>query len=462
MDPFHHPRVRRSLAGGVVTLVLVSAGASFPSRSIADEGRAEGFPGDEPAQSARDHPASEPFREPTGVLTLGETLAATLLGNPELKAFSSEVRAREALALQAGLLPNPELGTEVENVGGSGDRQGFEATETTVLLSQRIELGGKRARRRDVAHRGRELASWDYEARRLAVLTQAAKSFASMLVGQKRLAQAEQLVRIANEALEAVERSVRAGASAPVETTRARVALGRVELERSATKRELEEARRRLAASWGASTARFTSVTGELTLISPLPSEEALSRLLGGNPELARWGTELDERKAELSLEEAQRIPDVTVGAGGRRFEDNGDSALVFELAVPLPVFNRNQGAIEAARVRLRKAEQERSAAQLLAQVELAETYRRLTTAYEQASTLEDKLLPEAERAYAGTLDALKKGALRPLDVLEAQRTLFELRTEYLRAHESFHQAAADIERLTGRPLKELAQGGVQ
>jgi len=396
------------------------------------------------------------------VVTLSEALATTLLGNPELKAFSSEVRAREALALQAGLLPNPEFGGEVENVGGSGDRKGFEDSETTLLLSQLIELGGKRARRRDVARFGKELASWDYEARRLAVLTQAAKSFASVLVRQERLVQADELVRVANEALGAVERSVRAGASAPVETTRARVALGRLELERLATKRELDEARTRLAASWGASTARFTSVTGKLALIRPLPSEEALSRLLGGGPEVARWATELDERRAELSLEEAQRIPNVTVGAGARRFEDNGDSALVFEFAVPLPVFNRNQGAIEAARERLTRAQQERRAARLSAQVELAETYRQLATAYEQVSTLEEKLLPDAERAYTGTLDALKKGALRPLDVLEAQRTLFELRTEYLRAHESFHQAAADIERLTGRPLKGLAQGGVQ
>src|SRR5262245_55870264 len=60
------------------------------------------------------------FREPTGTISLRDALAAALLHNPELAAFSSEVRAREARALQAGLLPNPELDTEFEDFAGSG------------------------------------------------------------------------------------------------------------------------------------------------------------------------------------------------------------------------------------------------------------------------------------------------------------------------------------------------------
>lgn len=462
MDLFHHRHPRRRLAEGCLLLLALSASAMLPLAARAQRAAAEPAPSEGSALPELEPSRLEPLREPTGVISLGEVLAATLLGNPELKAFASEVRAREALTLQAGLLPNPEFSSEVENVGGSGDRQGFEQTETTLLLSQLIELGGKRARRKEVAQRSRDLASWDYATRRLAVLTQAAKAFASVRIAQERLAQVKELVRLAEESLTAVERSVGAGATAPVETTRARVALGRVALERSSTERELEEARTRLASSWGASTAHFGNVSGELALIQPIPGEGSLAPLLEKGPELARWQAELEEREAELSLEQTERIPDVTVGAGGRHFEDNGDNAFVFEFAVPLPVFDRNQGAIEAARERVSKAEQERRAAELTVRVELAEAYRRLATAYEQASTLQADLLPEAEKAYAGTLGAFRRGALRPLDVLEAQRTLFELRGEHLDALETYYHAAADIERLTGRPLRELAAGGHQ
>ncbi len=123
-------------------------------------------------------------------LAIGEALARALKFNPSLSAYAWQVRAREAAALQAGLLSNPELSVEAENVFGSGDFSGTGAAETTAVLSQLIELGGKRAKRREVAALGSELAQWDYEGRRLEVLTQTGKSFIAVLAAQRRLEQA--------------------------------------------------------------------------------------------------------------------------------------------------------------------------------------------------------------------------------------------------------------------------------
>ena len=79
--------------------------------------------------------------EPRGVLSLRQALHETLLNNPELLAFSFELRAIEARRLQAGLLPNPELSAELENFGGTGSTRGVQSSETTIQLSQLIELG---------------------------------------------------------------------------------------------------------------------------------------------------------------------------------------------------------------------------------------------------------------------------------------------------------------------------------
>src|SRR3989337_3662608 len=89
--------------------------------------------------------------EPIVVMTLPQAQSLALMKNPELAAFSWEVRARDAQAIQAGLLPNPEINVEVENFGGSRNFRGFNVTETTIQLSQLIELGGKRSQRRYVA-----------------------------------------------------------------------------------------------------------------------------------------------------------------------------------------------------------------------------------------------------------------------------------------------------------------------
>lgn len=66
-----------------------------------------------------EEPQDEAFLldEPTGVLTLREALALALLKNPELAAFSYKTRASEARMVQAGLFPNPAIGTYVENIG---------------------------------------------------------------------------------------------------------------------------------------------------------------------------------------------------------------------------------------------------------------------------------------------------------------------------------------------------------
>lgn len=106
---------------------------------------------------------------PTAMVTLPQALSLALMKNPELAAFSWEVRVGEARTLQAGLPPNPEIGLEVEEFAGSEDRQGVDAATSMLQLSQLIELGGKRSKRAQVAALERDLAGWDYEAKRLDV-----------------------------------------------------------------------------------------------------------------------------------------------------------------------------------------------------------------------------------------------------------------------------------------------------
>ncbi len=401
-----------------------------------------------------------PLVEPSGVLTLTDAVALALAHHPELRVAAAEVQAKQALVGQAGLLPNPEIQGDVENVGGSGARTGFEETESTLRLSQLIELGGKRGARQRLAALDRDLAAWDEQAKRLAIRASTTKAFVGTLAAQERVRLATDLVRLSQEALGAVQRSIRAGASASIEATRARVALGRVTIERARAERELDAARTLLAASWGTEEARFTSLSGDLATRTRLPAEATLVGALVRNPDIARFATERDERRAALAVEEAKRVPNVTVGAGARHFSDNGDDALVVGLAVPLPVFDRNQGGILAAHHRLAGADAAATAAHLSARTALAEAYQRSRAAHEAATELERDILPNARAALRGTIDALHQGLLRPGDVLEAQRTLLELQGEYIRALESVHLAAADMERLCATPLRELANGG--
>ncbi|MDQ3776159.1 MAG: TolC family protein [Pseudomonadota bacterium] len=119
-----------------------------------------------------------------------------LVGNPELAVFSGEVRAREAAILQARLLPNPELNVTATNLGNDVLRD-FDGPQATVSLSQIILMGGKRAAGVRVAGLDRDLAAWDYEVKRLDVLTRVAQGFVVVLQAQQGLVLANDLVALA-------------------------------------------------------------------------------------------------------------------------------------------------------------------------------------------------------------------------------------------------------------------------
>jgi len=406
-----------------------------------------------PPREVTNSPAPPAIEEPTGALTLRQALALALARNPALAAFSWDVRIGEARILQAGLRPNPETGVEVEDVLGTGNFRGAREAQTTLQLSQLVELGGKRAARVNAARLARDLAGWDYETRRIEVFTQTAEAFVEVLNLQQRLALAEDTVGLAEKAVEAVNRRVEAARTFAVEGTKAQVALAAVQIERDQTRRALDAARQRLASHWGNPQARFERVEGNLESTKSVPELERLLERLRQNPEIARWATEISQRESNLKLEKSKRVPDVTVGGGYRRLSGPEDNAFLAGVSIPLPLFNKNQGNIKEAEYQLAKAGDEQRAAELRVRTSLGQAWQRLAAAAAEVAALKEKVLPGAQQAFDTVSLYYTEGRLGYLDVLDAQRTLFASRSQYYRALSDYHQAVIAIERLIGEPL---------
>lgn len=390
------------------------------------------------------------FREPTGEITLRQALSLALLNNPGLKAFSWEVRASEARTLQAGLFPNPEIAVEVEEFAGSGPRSSFDGAETTLQLSQLIELGGKRSKRKQVASIVGNLSSWDYESARLNTFAGTNKAFIEVLAAQSRLTLAENLFRLSQEVFNAASERVKSGKVSPLEETRTRVslALNRIEVERA--KRELTAARKGLSAMWGNIFPQFSQVSGNLENM-PGPPPQSQSEIVIQNPDLDRWEAEIELREAELKLEKANRFPDLTLGAGVRKFNESNDSAGVVGASLPFPLFNRNQGAIAAAQHELARAEEMRRQAEVEIKTTLAQALQSLTSYYFEATSLQKEVLPGAQTAFEAAREGYRQGKNGYLDVLDAQRTLFEVEFQFIDSLAGYHNSLADWERLIGR-----------
>jgi cobalt-zinc-cadmium efflux system outer membrane protein len=394
--------------------------------------------------------------EPNGAITLRQALALALMHNPGLRAFSWEVRASEARTLQASLLPNPELEVEVAEVGGTGERSGFDGAETTIALGQLIELAGKPTKRKRLASLEGRLAGWDYEAERLNVLTEVAHAFVGVLAAQDRLKLAEELVQLSEEILDTVTKRVEGGKDSPVEKTKAQVALASARIEQKQSYQRFASARKQLAATWGSISPGFERATGQLDITFPIPPETELRGLLAQNPDLARWAVETQRRRAALELEKANAITDPKIFGGMQRFNETDDTAVVFGLSIPIPTSNRNQGRILEARHNIAKAQTQRRAAEANLYVALANAYEALSNALIELTALENEVLPGAQSAFDATRQGYRQGKFDYLMVLDAQRTFFYTRARHIESLAAYHGARADVERLIGRSIESI------
>lgn len=393
----------------------------------------------------------------TGDLTLADALERSLRHHPDLVVAECAIAAAEGRVIQAGLRPNPEAGFEVENVAGSGRLRELESAETTLAIGQLVELGGKRAKRLALAGLERELAVWERERERLDVITATRQAFIDVLAAQARLALFEDLVGLAREVQRGVAARVDAGRVSPIEEARAQVAVSRAELDRSRARGELAAARRRLAARWGAEQAEFGNLLGDLRVLPAVPSLGALEAALESNPALARWRTEDERRRRALDLAEAEAVSDLTVSGGLRQFAESGDVGLVFGLAIPIPLFDRNQGTIAAARSELAATGAARQATRLRLLGAIYDGHQALAAAASEVEALHEEVLPLAGRVFEATTTGYEQGKFGYLDVLDAQRTLFEARSRELDALARYQAASADLERLIGLGLEDLA-----
>ena len=340
------------------------------------------------------------FADPTGELALRNAWALALAQGPELAVFAWEIRAEEAAVMQAGLPPNPEIEVEVENFGGSNGFSGFGGSETTIAIGQTILLGGKLRKRVELARLGRDLAGWDYEVARVDALTRVAGDFVATLSAQERLTLARESQELAQRIFSAIGQRVEAGKVSPVERTKARVEFAQARLAHQRAERQLQAARYRLAANWGSTSPRFARAAGDLAEVRMPPPAQGLVERIEHNPDLARWTTEMAARRAAIDLARAEAVGDVTLFAGPKLLEGADETAFMAGMAIPIPLFDRNQGGILEARIRQAQTERIRQAVEVRVRTDLVVAYPSLDAAYTEVQTVLDEIEPSARSAF--------------------------------------------------------------
>lgn len=447
-------------------------------------------------------------------LDLEEALRRVDQDSPRLAAFHWELNAAEARVLQASLRPNPELSLEVEDIrlggggggpageseagltfegglaplagisqGGSNENIGrLRGAEITLSIAQLIELGGKRARRIALATREQQAVAQEYTLLRAEVLAEAAQSFAAVLAAQEQRALAQELLSLLQNTGESIRLRVQAGKVAPLELKRAQTATRLQESQLREREAILNAARIALAGHWGAAEVDFAQAEADFTTLSPLPPLDVLLQRAEANPEVLRWAEETAVRQARIALEKGQARPDLTVRLGLRtkgiagedesgwrlgtegisRWQSRGsreerENALVLELAMPLPLFNRNQGAIQEAEALARRGEAERAASLAAARNLITSLHGTLQGVAGNLQLLRETVLPVAEAAADGARLAYREGKLGLLEMLDTEAALMEARERRVELLSAWHRDHLVLEQTLGGSILDVS-----
>lgn len=373
-------------------------------------------------------------------LTLDEAVAKALAANPGLRAAALDVAIADGLRRQAGLFRNPEISYVREGIRAGNRTQ-------TVQLSQVLELGGKRTARINLAERERSLASGNLTVARADLRADVSAAYFDALSAQERIQIAKASVDVAAKAAFAAERRVTAGRVSPVEQDRSEVALATAGLELSLAQNEGSIALLTLAAFWGDTAAVSRLLVIPEIDVAPVPLLPQLQQRLDASPQMRRARLRVERDEAQVGVDRSQRIPDVTLIVGSQKDDQIGRSQTVLGVSLPIPLFNRNQGSLQASLSRAEKARTELEAERLRLHGLLVSAYQRTQLYRDQVRSMHDDILPRAQRVFDAAVTGFEAGKFSFLDVLEAQRTLLQTRTQYIQTLYDRYRAVADLGR---------------
>lgn len=384
-------------------------------------------------------------------ITIEEAVETTLNNNPNLTAFKYEIKSLEKIKIQAGLIPNPEAGFEMENFLGGNELNGFQGTEYTLAASQLFELGGKRSSRVNLADNEINSALGNYELIKIDLIARVKTAFINLSEVDRRIQLQRKFIQTNEEILMTVSERVKAGRTSPAEESKVKVALINSQIELQRLQRNFSSAQSVLNSLLGTFEKNIIPLTNTFDNILIPPDKENILAELDSIPTIKYLSNETRLRKAQLELEEAQSVPDITFLLGARYLNEIETNAFVAGLTMPIPIFDRNQGNIQSAEVRIQQMDEIIKMQKLNVIASLNTSYNNLLSAYNNVVQLNESILPESEKAYEITSQGYLQGRFAFIDLLDAQRTLFDTEAQYLLELSDYYRSLIELENLTGK-----------
>lgn len=381
--------------------------------------------------------------------------------NADLLAARQDIAAARGFVTQARLRPNPGLDVAFSSgrpLGSPGERG------VDVGYAHTIELGGKRARRIDVAQVGVDVAEVLIADRERLLRLDIHARFADALAGARNFATLAEIYELNQRSLRIAVQRVSEGEGAPLEQRLLEAEVGRIAADRFIAAGAAERAYVALKAAAGLPPSDPLTLAGELTAVGVSASlDEAVARALVERPDLKAARADEARAEAELRLARAERVPDVIgvvrYSQNSSSFEQFGTNAagqavpvrdtdhlLTAGVSIPLPFANRNQGAVETATARQRAAVLRREFVEQAVRADVRSAYAQYIGARQAVDVFERQVIKQVQESVNTMRVSYELGEVQLLDLVQEQRRLVDTQKAFTDVLKELYIARATLE----------------
>ena len=365
------------------------------------------------------------------VLSLEQATQKALQAHPDLQASRLKQQAADARTRQASALLNPEL--EVE---GSD-------SELEITLTQPLEFGGNRAARKKVASLEARAVSEHNRVLQLQIIAETRRRYANAVWASQHEILEQQRLHNAQELYSALEERVHAGGSSPLHLANLEVEVEKAKLSATEASRMKVLTLRRLSSLWTKGSVRFEVESKKKNM--KIPSREVLMGDLLNHPSLLKLNTARLGAEAEVERIQASRVPDPYLSVGWIQDQEEDVDTWKIGLGIPLPLWNRNQGSLEAASLDAEVLTLNRKARLRELTLELEESIMAQRSAVTRVNVYQERILPAAERSLKGAVESYEEGRSDLKSLLETRASWLQTQREALDAKRTLDYAEARL-----------------
>ncbi len=389
-------------------------------------------------------------------LTLEAAHIAARRASAELAAAREAVQAARGRERQAAAVANPVVsyGTEQTRGGGLSNRQHI------TSLEQPLEIAGQRAARRDAARWRREAEEAQLTLVDGAVTFEVTRAFTTALATARQSALADQAAREFALALRVSDERLAAGDISGYAHRRLRLEAARYAVIRAEAALERATARRALAAHLGVAVDSLPPLPDSLSAPPPARDEELtalVARAARSHPEVRIAELEFAAAIADARLASRERLPIPSLSAGYKREESVGIassfSGFVAGVSIPLPLWDRRAGAVDAADAEARQRDAVVTAVRRRIGRAAADALDAFRVAQAQHARLAGELGAETRTALTAAQVAYTEGEITLVEWLDAVRAYRETEASFASLGAEVLIRRAALERAVGAPI---------